>query len=145
MVRQTRAGDPEFVGEVGGISGSCTQGEQQSAADRVGEGTAEPRQHLEVGREIQHKLNDTQEPESTEVWIVDSGYGTPAGRSRSVVVRRISMDRAVRAFAVRCRPCAAAVGGELEDALRLVVDLEGGVRDAVVAANEVLKAAAHRP
>ncbi len=45
MVRQPGAGDPEGIGEVGRVGGGLAQGEQEPAADRVGECTAEPHQH----------------------------------------------------------------------------------------------------
>lgn len=55
VVRQPGAGDLRGVGEIGWMGRGLAQGEQDPAADRVGEGAAEPRQHLDVSSESQHR------------------------------------------------------------------------------------------
>lgn len=54
VVGQPGAGDTECVGEVGGVGGGLAQGEQDAAADRVGERAAEPGEDFDVGGNSQH-------------------------------------------------------------------------------------------
>ena len=68
VVRQPGAGDAEGVGEVGGVGGGLAQGEQDPAADRVGERAAEPGQHLDVGGNSQHTHDSTRNPEFRKSW-----------------------------------------------------------------------------
>jgi hypothetical protein len=66
VVRQPGAGDVQRVGEVGGIGGCFPQGEQDAAADRIGECPAEPDQDLDVGGNSQRTVNGTRIPEFRE-------------------------------------------------------------------------------